>query len=118
MGLPGRKMMRLLEDLNLTDQQEDMIVEMRREMRDKRGAFKQVRKESMETAMTELEKASPDKAKLHNLADQRIEGMRKMVHQGIDKFLALHATFSAEQRKTLTTRIRKLHERAARWDKD
>src|SRR5687768_11403036 len=83
--LGGRRMMRILEELNLTDQQEDMIAEIRRDMKEKRGVMKQARKETVEVALTELEKPSPDKARLHAIADQRIEDMRKMVHQGIDK---------------------------------
>lgn len=117
-GFGGPVLMRLLDDLKLSDQQELMIVQMRREAREKHKEMREARKETMQIALQELEKPNPDKARLHNLADQRIEQLRKMIHQGIDKVLALHATFTPEQRKTLVTKAHKMQERAERWKGD
>jgi hypothetical protein len=63
----------------------------------------------------ELEKPAPDAAKLHGIADDVLKRITRITHSAIDQALALHATFSPEQRETLVTRGREIQMRAQQW---
>ena len=118
-GGPGMFMLgRVLPELTLTDAQEDAAVEMRKDIM-KRG--KEVRRASMESideVAVELKKPKPDAAKLHNIADQRIEDVKKVVHYAIDRFLSFHATLTNEQRAELGKELEKGQRHAKMWADD
>ena len=53
--------------------------------------------------------ASPDKAKLHALADAQVEELRGFLHQAVDAFAEVHATLTPEQRAQLVQEFQKHH---------
>jgi hypothetical protein len=113
-GMPGQRFARVLEKLNLSDQQENLALDIRDEIHRQGKGMRQQHQVAMETVITELEKPKPDAQKLNALADQQIDNLRKMVHVGIDKFLTLHATFSDQQRRDFSAELRHMQDMAKR----
>ncbi|MCK6549514.1 periplasmic heavy metal sensor [Myxococcota bacterium] len=110
---PGRMIMRALRGLELTEQQELKGIQIRRNLQAQAKDAHQEMKGSLGKVATELEKASPDRAKLHGIADDVIKKMSTMAHSAIDQLLELHATFTPEQRTKLAAEIREMEQRAA-----
>jgi Spy/CpxP family protein refolding chaperone len=110
-GPPFLPMMRALRHMDLTDAQEDAVYRMGKELRNEGRAARNNAMASMAEAANELEKAKPDGAKLHRIADERIAEMTKLVHSAIDKFLGVHATLTPEQRATLAKDLRRVEKR-------
>ncbi|MBI4821165.1 MAG: Spy/CpxP family protein refolding chaperone [Deltaproteobacteria bacterium] len=106
-GLHGR-IEKLLRDLKLSDQQEDMLVEMKAGMKSKRKEMKQKMGQSFGALTEELKKPNPDKKRLHAIVDQHADQMRAAGHARIDDMLKFHSTLSDEQRATLTERLERL----------
>jgi Spy/CpxP family protein refolding chaperone len=117
-GFFGGRMMRVLHDLQLTDQQEDLAFDIGHDIKKRARQMRKDAAGSLGTVSAELAKPKPDAAKLHAVADQRIEEMKKLAHYAIDRFLALHATLSADQRQELVKRLDKIDERRRRYSDD
>src|SRR5688572_14892154 len=108
-------MMRVLRDIQLTEQQEDMAFEITHDIKKRARQMRKDSAGSMSVVTTELAKPKPDAARLHSVADQKIEEMKKLAHYAIDRFLALHATLSNDQRQQLVKRLEKMEERKRRF---
>ncbi len=106
-GFFGGRIARLMERLNLTEQQQLKAIQIRSAIKERRKDAKGSRGADMELIAAELAKPNPDKAKLHALADQRIAEMQKNMHFTIDQFLELHGTLTAEQRTQLVESLKK-----------
>lgn len=113
-GGPGFGFMRMIRQLDLTEEQEVKAVRLRHQMKEERKAGKADREAMMKTVATELRKPTPDAAKLHGLADTMMARMSQMTHSTIDKFLELHKTFTPEQREKLGKGIERRAERKER----
>lgn len=110
---PGRMIMRALRGLELTEQQELKGIQIRRSLQAQAKDAHQELKGSLGKVATELEKQTPDRVKLHGLADDVMKKMSAMAHSAIDQVLELHATFSPDQRAKLAAEIREMESRAA-----
>ncbi len=110
-GFPGMFMMRLFGDLDLTEQQELQAIRARRAIKEQAQQAREESSVQIGQAIDELGKANPDSQKLHGLADQAIARFTKVAHSAIDQMLAIHATLSPEQKTTLHTRAKEMHER-------
>ena len=106
-GFFGHRMGRLIQQLDLTEEQQDLALELRSEMRSKRKAMRSQMLETMQTVASELEKPQPDSARLHQVANDRLEVMRTQMHQHIDNLLKLHSTLSDEQRTKLVRQLQR-----------
>ena len=58
-------------------------------------------------------KDEPDVARLHAIADERVDALRGFAHQAVDASIELHAILTPEQRSALTERFREHLEDAA-----
>ncbi|MFO0725140.1 MAG: periplasmic heavy metal sensor [Myxococcota bacterium] len=118
-GGPGMFMIgRILHDLNLTDAQEDAAVQMHKDIQ-KRGKELRVNGvESMDEVAVELAKPKPDAARLHAIADQRIDDVKKLVHYSIDRFLSFHQTLTPDQRNQIGKGLEKAQRHAKMWSED
>jgi Spy/CpxP family protein refolding chaperone len=117
-GGPHRRIAELLQRLSLTDQQEDMVVDLRKDLRKQGKALRQETMAGVDSVLGELDKPKPDAAKIHQLVDQRFEAARKTVHSVVDRLLQLHGTFSADQRRVLSEQVKRFHDRARKWQED
>lgn len=114
----GFRLMRMVNHLDLTEEQEVKAVRLRHQLKEEMKAMKGDREQTMKTIAAELKKPTPDAAKLHGIADQMMARMTKMTHATIDKFLELHATFTPEQREKLGTQLEKRADRRERRMRD
>lgn len=112
-GMPGIGLLRLAGNLDLSEQQEVQVVKIRRNLREQGRQLHRDMNAPISTALDELQKPKPDASKLHGLADETLRRVGQIAHSAIDQFLALHATFSTEQRDTLVSRARAFQEHAA-----
>lgn len=118
-GGPGFfKMGRMLHGLKLTEAQEDQAIAMRKELQKEGKRIKKNAMESVDEVAAELRKPKPDASRLHNLADQRMDEVKKLVHLTIDRFLALHATLTQDQKSELADKLEKHQRRAQKWEED
>jgi hypothetical protein len=110
-GFPGKMMLRLFGDLNLSEQQELKAIRMRRALSEQGQQARQETFKSLEPAIAELGKAQPDARKMHLIADEAIARYAKIVHSAIDQAIDLHSTLTPEQRTTLATRAQEIHDK-------
>ena len=110
----GFPMMKMLRRLDLTEEQEIQAVKIRRAMREQRKAARSQMKAAMEQARLELSKESPDPQVLHAAVDQATEQMKASMHSAVDQFLALHKTFTPEQREQLNRMMERMKDRHER----
>lgn len=109
---------RVLRQLDLTEPQEDALIGMHKEIKREGQQVHRAAVESMAAVAEEVKKPKPDAARLHQLADQRIDDARKLVHFAIDRFLAFHATLDAKQRAELADDLQKGSRRAKKWQQE
>ena len=110
----GFPMMKMLRHLDLTEEQEIQAVKIRRAMREQRKAARMQMKTAMEQAQLELAKDNPDPQVLHAAVDKAAEQMKASMHTAVDQFLALHKTFTPEQREELSRMMERMKERRER----
>jgi Spy/CpxP family protein refolding chaperone len=55
------------------------------------------------------ESATPDKARLHALVDQRADAMRAFAHQAVDAGVEIHDVLTPEQRARLEKKLERMH---------
>ncbi len=100
-GGPFGGMHRIVEQLDLTPEQQELGMQLKEEAKADHEAQRESRSAAFDTIAAELALEQPDSAALHSLIDVQLASMSVMMHERLDGFLTLHATFSAEQRATL-----------------
>ncbi|MED5370249.1 MAG: periplasmic heavy metal sensor [Myxococcota bacterium] len=104
-GIFGPGMHHVLAELDLSEEQQALAKELRDEARANHESERAEREQAMDSALTELAKAEPDSAALHAIVDQQLATMSTRMHDGVDAFLTLHATFTEAQRATLVSEL-------------
>ena len=100
-GGPFGGMHRIVEQLDLTPEQQELGMALREEAKADHDAQRESRNAAYDTIRAELALEQPDSAALHSLIDEQLALMSVNMHDRLDGFLTLHATFSADQRATL-----------------
>ena len=103
----GMRMFHMLEQLDLTEEQEVELVRLRRNLRGERGRIHDTAKEVIATISSELSKAQPNRRLIHEQLDTATTNVQKMMHLVADKFLDFHSKLSNEQRSQLSRAIEK-----------
>jgi Spy/CpxP family protein refolding chaperone len=106
---------RLLNSLDLNDAQEDQLISLQKDVMREGRQVRRAAVESLGAVAEEVKKPKPDAARLHAVADQRIDEAKKWVHYAIDKFLVFHASLDAKQRAELSEDLQKGARRAKKW---
>ncbi len=117
-GMPGMGILRMVERLELTEQQEVQAVRLRREVREEMKGMRAQTHAEMGQVIDELAKPTPDARKIHGVVDNALARMGKLAHAVVDKALAFHATLSPEQKQTLAEDAKRFHERAQQRQND
>lgn len=99
----------VLDDLDATPDQRARIHAVKEEMlaagrkaRERRGA-------THETLLSEWRSATPDRARLHALVDERMEELRALAHEAVDAGAEVHAVLTPEQREKLARKAERWH---------
>lgn len=99
----------MLDDLNATDAQRQQVhaikdrllaqgMEMHKDAEPLHGEVK-----------AQWESATPDRARLHALVDQRFDAMRAFAHQAVDAGIEVHDILTPEQRAKLEKKVERMH---------
>lgn len=107
---------RLAASLDFTDQQEDLAVEIGKDLHKRKAVIAKAGLDDMIRLAEEIEKPNPNQKALHDIADKKMDAMRGLVHHGIDRVLALHKTFSADQRNEAAKKVRRFHDHMSDWE--
>lgn len=110
-GGPFGGMSRIVENLDLTPEQQELGMALREEAKADHEAQRESRSAAFETIQIELAKQNPDSAALHGLIDAQLASMSVSMHERLDGFLTLHATFTDDQRATLVDEMAQAQER-------
>lgn len=98
-GGPGHNPLAyVIGQLDLTDAQQEMVDAWREDGRAEREAIRAEREQAKETLKAELISGNPNARTLHDLVDERFEAQQARMHEQVDRFLALYATFTPEQK--------------------
>jgi len=115
-GMLGPRFGKLLQKLELTEQQEDLLFEVRQDMRKQRKTGRQAHLQTLDTVIAELDKPQPDAAKIKKAIDANIEQMRKNMYSGVDGFMRFHQSLDAKQRQELVHQLRRVQKHADQMD--
>ena len=107
----GAEMTRFAQALDLSEDQEHMVAEMREAGRAHIQASRIGKQQDKEDIREMLSQESLDADVVHGLIDERIDEMASFAHDMADKFIALHATLDADQRATLIEKMEAAGER-------
>ena len=97
----GGPMMGALQELDLTEDQQDTLQQLREEARESHQEVREQMKANREAIQEQLRSDAPDAALLHDLVDEASALRTEMAHARIDRMLEVHATLDAEQREEL-----------------
>lgn len=110
-GGPFGGMGRVIEQLDLTPEQQELGIALKEEAKADHEAQRESRNAAFDTIRGELALEQPDSALLHSLIDEQLASVSVSMHERLDGFLTLHATFSPEQRATLVDELDQAKER-------
>ena len=110
-GGPFGGMSRTVAQLELSPEQTELGSAMRDQAKTDHAAQRTIRSVAFDTIQAQLALEQPDNALLHSLIDEQLASMSVTMHDRLDDFLTLHATFSAEQRATLVQEMDQAEQR-------
>ncbi len=90
-----------LDDADATDSQKKALAGLEKPVLDEGFRLWEGQAAAKDTLWTEWKSPSPDAAKVHAVVDERVDGLRKVLHLAADAILKAHATLTPEQRATL-----------------
>ena len=107
----GTDVARFAQALDLSEDQESMVAEMREAGRAHMQASRSGKQRDKQDIQKMLSQESLDADVVHSMIDERIDEMASFAHDMADKFIALHATLDADQRATLIEKMEAAGER-------
>lgn len=113
-GPPGAfpmHLMHILDRLELTEAQEEILVRNHLKNRRARGELREQMRADRDKLAAELEKASPDRALVHALVEQNAERMKQRAHARVDQLLDLHQSLNETQRAQLVEELKHMKPR-------
>jgi periplasmic protein CpxP/Spy len=91
-----------LDDLDATPAQRDRIHAVKDRLVTDGLALRDGGQGMHRAFLDEWKAASPDKARLHQLVDERVEAFRKVAHEAVDAGVEVHDVLTPEQRAKIT----------------
>jgi Spy/CpxP family protein refolding chaperone len=88
----------IVESLDLTAEQQAMVDAWREEARAEREEFQADRADVRETMKAELTSGNPNPRTFHKLIDERFAAQQARMHEQVDNFFELYATFTPDQK--------------------
>jgi len=102
-----------LDELAATGAQREQVHAVKDALFDEALALRKGSREARKVALEELKRDQPDAKKLHGLVDERMDEMRKLMHQAVDGVIELHGVLTPQQRAEIA---KKIEERMAEHD--
>lgn len=98
-----------LDDLDATPDQRTRIHAVKDRMLAAGVRTREGRKAAHDALLAEWRSASPDRARLHALVDERMEEMRALAHEAVDAGVEVHGILGPDQRAKLTRKAERWH---------
>jgi len=98
-----------LDDLNATDAQRAQVHALKDRLLSKGLELRKEGEPIRAEVLAQWQSATPDRARLHALVDERIEAIRALAHEAVDAGVELHDVLTPEQRAKLTKKIERMH---------
>ncbi len=98
-----------LDDLNATDAQRQQIHAIKDRLLSKGLELRKEGEPLHAEVLAQWQSATPDRARLHALVDQRFEAMRAFAHEAVDAGIEVHGILTPEQRERVTKKVERLH---------
>lgn len=113
-GGPAMRLLRAMEDLDLSEQQEVQLVRIKRELRKENKDLRTAMRADGQATFTELQKETPNAQRLHEMLDRHTAARTAAMHKALDKVLAFHATLTPAQRTQLQEKLQRFQKRMER----
>jgi protein CpxP len=94
-----------LDDLEATPAQRQQIQAIKDRLLASAQTLHATRQADRAAALAEWDAASPDRAKIHALVDQRADALRAMAHQAVDAIADAHDVLTPEQRAKVSKKL-------------
>lgn len=107
---PGHAFMKVVKDLDLSEDQQTRIRAIMEEARAERQADHEGRKAQMTAFKDALLSDAPDAAALHSMADDAHDARKAKLHDRIDDMIAVSAILTPAQRAEASARMDELRE--------
>jgi Spy/CpxP family protein refolding chaperone len=98
-----------LDDLDATDAQRAQIHAIAERALAKAATLHQGHEADRAELLAQWNSATPDRAKLHAMVDQRFEAMKAMAHEAVDAGIEVHDVLTPEQRAKVTKKLERMH---------
>ena len=92
----------MLDDVNATDAQRTQVQQLKQQLFEEGKALHGGMEAAHEELRTQWKAAQPDKARVDQLVDERIDALRGFAHKVTDAALKLHGILTPEQREKLS----------------
>jgi len=99
----------VLDDLDATDAQRQQIHSIKDRLLAQGLELRREGEPLHAEVKAQWESATPDRARLHALVDQRAEAMRAFAHQAVDAGIEIHDILTPEQRAKLERKMERMH---------
>jgi Spy/CpxP family protein refolding chaperone len=99
----------MLDDLNATDAQRQQIHAIKDRLLAQALEMHKDGEPLHAEVKAQWESATPDRARLHSLVDQRFDAMRAFAHQAVDAAVEVHDILTPEQRAKLERKMERMH---------
>jgi Spy/CpxP family protein refolding chaperone len=99
----------VLDDLNANDAQRQQIHAIKDRLLAQGLALHQEGEPLHAEVLAQWQSPTPDRARLHDLVDQRFEAMRAFAHQAVDAGVEVHDILTPEQRAKLEKKMERMH---------
>ena len=110
-GPGGHFMGRVIQELDLSPEQEEAAKALREEAKEDRAAARSEGEKIQDAIFAELSQAEPNRRKVHALIDEGAELRAQQAHQHMDSMMDFIELLDAEQKATLVERMEQGRER-------
>lgn len=112
-GPPGPEgaILQAIKQLDLTDEQVQMLKEIRETNRAEHEKARADRERTMQVFKRELLSDNPNAERLHKLIDDREAEMVQRAHDRLDTMLEVHAVLTPDQRAQIGEKLEEMRER-------
>lgn len=97
-GMFGRTFFKMVQHLDLSEEQEVAAVRLRRSMREEMKSIREGMRTDMSAIADEMKKTTPDRQRIHQLLDAVNARKQQMAHTMADKALDFHANLTPDQK--------------------
>lgn len=102
----GARLDNALDDVDANDSQRKQIKAIQDSLVQEGVKLRDANKDSRKELLAQWESATPDRAKVHSIVDQRIDEVKVFAHKVADGILSVHDILTPTQRAKITENVK------------